>query len=533
MRFARLAVVLACGASRAWAQPSPDDPPGAGGSEAPEPAAPAAPAAAPASSTPEAGMALVKEPAPSEPPAAPPEKRPIARETEPEPVSPERGFRFGSYGRVLAGSDLRGGKPEKVLVVAHGPRIVEDSYLELELSYGFEKDLPGRRKSIVVRPIITLAFDGTLFHDTGEFDAQPALRNMFLDGQIGRDVTLWVGSRMYRGDDIYLFDDWPLDDINTVGAGVQYHPALGIRSDAPADRLEVAAHVGFNRLNTPFQYQEIDVPNPVQGATTVEQLNRQRIVSSATAAYVMMPSGSGAGAKLKVHGEYHALPAGTRKRQDGTFEALPADHGILVGAELGTFGFSDGAKLRRHINLFTRYAKGLAAFDELAPPTSFGRELTTQRASELTFGASANWDHELGNLMVGALSRRFVDADENATDPDDGWEYAVDARPLVRVAPDWFLGGDISYQARFPNGLNPITLRAEDPAVFQIAPMIAWSPMGPSSYDRPQLRLVYRAAHLNEGARNLYVPDDPRHGREWVYFLGVAAEWWFNSSTYR
>lgn len=536
MRFARLAVVLACGASRAWAQPSPDDPAGAAGAEAPEPAPPAAPPAdAPPGPPPEAARdrVPVTEPRPSELPAAMPAPRSIAPGAKAAPPNPDRGFRFGSYGRVLAGSDLRGGKPEKVLVVAHGPRIVEDSYLELELSYGFEKDLPGREQTIVVRPIITLAFDGTLFHDTGEFDAQPALRNMFLDGRIGRDVTLWVGSRMYRGDDIYLFDYWPLDDINTVGAGVQVHPAVGPRTEGPPDRLELAAHVGFNRLNTPFQYQEIDVPNPVQGATTVEQLNRQRIVSSATAAYVRMPAGDGAGAKLKVHGEYHALPSGTRERRDGTFEALPADHGILIGAELAAFGFAQNDQFRRHVNLFARYAKGLAAFDELAPPTSFGRELTTQRASELTFGASANWDHELGNLMIGALSRRFVDADRNATDPDDGWEYAIDARPLVRVAPDWLVGGDLSYQARFPSGLNPITLRAEDPAVLQIAPMIAWSPMGPSSYDRPQLRLVYRAAHLNEGARNLYVPRDPRHDREWVHFLGVAAEWWFNSSTYR
>ncbi len=487
-------------------------------------AASAAPPAAP-SPTPEVGKDLVKQP-----PATP--TTPLVwGEAAPEP-HPDRGFRFGSYGRVIAGSDLRGGKPEKILIVAHGPRIVEDSYLELEFSYGFDKLSAANRYAIVVRPVITLAFDGTLFHDTGEFDAHPALRNMFLDGQIGRDLTLWVGSRMYRGDDIYLFDYWPLDDINTVGGGLQYRPNVSFRA-GPPDRLELAAHVGFNRLNDPFQFQEIEVANPVQGATTVDQLNRQRVVASATAAYVAMPRDGGIGAKLKLHGEYHALPSGTRKRMDGTLEALPADHGFLIGAEVGTFGFSRDDRFRRHLNVFARYAKGLAAFDELAPPTTFGPELKTQRANELTLGVSGNWDHALGNLMVGALSRRFVDADESSTDPDDGWEYAIDARPLVRVVPDWFVGADVSYQARFPRGLNPTTLRAEDPAVFQIAPMIAWSPMGPSAYDRPQIRLVYRAAHLNDAALDLYVPDDPRHADPWVHFLGLQAEWWFNSSTYR
>jgi hypothetical protein len=149
------------------------------------------------------------------------------------------------------------------------------------------------------------------------------------------------------------------------------------------------------------------------------------------------------------------------------------------------------------------------------------------------FGISGNWDHELGNVMIGVLSRHFVDATGNSNDPNNGWEYAIDARPLARLGRGFFAGGDISYQARFPNGLNPITLRAEDPAIFQIAPMLVFSPMGPSGYDRPQLRLVLNAAHLDEGALDLYVPDDPRHAHPWVYFLGVQAEWWFNSSTYK
>jgi len=500
-------------------------------------------------------QAPAPEPAPTEPP---PKEEPPPKKEEPpaEPAKqdqaatparaipspidkaepsvkpePDKGFRFGSYGRAIAGTDLRGGKPEKVLVVAHGPRIVEDSYLELELSYGFLRDR-GADSYILVRPIITVALDGTLFHDTGEFDAHPAIRNMFLEGRLGDSLTAWVGSRMYRGDDIYLFDYWPLDDQNTLGAGVQLAPKIHLLDQGKEEKLEVAAHVGFNRLNVPFQFQEIDVANPAQGATTVVQLNRQRIVASATAAYVLVPDAGGIGAKLKLHGEVHSLGAGQFKRMDGTLQDLPADSGTLFGVQLGVFGLSDNPKFRRHLNLFARYAQGLAAFDELAPPTSFGSDLTTNRANELTFGLSGNWDHQLGNVMVGALSRHFVDADVDSIDADDGWEYAIDARPLFRVIPDWFVGADISYQARFPSGINPITLVAADPAVFEIAPMIAWSPMGPSSYDRPQIRLVYRAAHLNQAALDLYVPEDQRHTHPWVHFLGVQAEWWFNSSTY-
>src|SRR5262245_52697624 len=91
------------------------------------------------------------EPAPTPPAAAEPVAPPTAVTTPPTKppdqsvntadlvsLGNDRGFRFGSYGRVIAGTDLRGGKPEQILVVAHGPRIVEDSYLELDTSYGFE-----------------------------------------------------------------------------------------------------------------------------------------------------------------------------------------------------------------------------------------------------------------------------------------------------------------------------------------------------------------------------------------------------------
>lgn len=524
-----IASVIALSARLASAQPQgPADAPADGS------AAPAEGSAAPAA-TPPSEPTPAPAPATTEPPAAPAQSSSIVTKPPDQSVNTadivslgnDRGFRFGSYGRIIAGTDLRGGKPEKILVGNVGPRIVEDSYLELDMSYGFVTP-----RGAKLRPVITLAFDGTLFHDTGEFDAHPALRNLFLDATITPEITLWAGSRMYRGDDIYLFDYWPLDNQNTVGAGAFYQNHRG---------LELAVHAGTNRLLDPFQYQQIQVPNPVQGSTVVTQLNRQRMIASATAAYLMLRPPEQMSVKLKLHAQIHELPSGTRATGcDATgancdgFQSLPADSGYLVGAEASFFGMAPSALgFRRHLNVFVRYAKGLAAFDELSPPTSFGPDLRTTNASELSFAASGNWDASYGNMMIGAISRRWTDASGNASDPANGWEYALDARPLARLAPDWFAGADLSYQARFPDGLNPVTLRAEDPAVWQVAPMVVYSPLGPSAYDRPQLRFVMDIAHLNQGALDNYVPDDPRHGHSVVYFLGVQAEWWFNSSTYR
>jgi hypothetical protein len=516
MRSSVCVVVLGLLARTAAAQPEPDpliesgahDEPGTDDDRVDEPA----------------GVPVLPPP---EPPPVPRAKRdPITTtliKAEPQAAPrPPDGFRFGSYGRVLAGTDLRGGKPESANVVAHGPRVVEKSYLELDFSYGF--DSPSGKR---LRPVMTLAFDSTLFHETGNFDAQPALRNVFLEAELTDNLLGWAGSRMYRGDDIYLLDYWPLDDLNTVGAGLLYRQAA----------VEVAVHAGVNRLEEPseFQFQEIDVQDPAQGARTIVQLNRQRMITSATAAYRIGTDLSEPNYKIKVHGEAHVLPSGRRQLDDdGVFEDLPFDTGYLVGVQFGTFGYAaPELRYRRHVNVFARYARGLAAFDELAPPTSFDLDLKARRASELSFGVSGNWDVPYGNVMFGFLSRRFVDADRDTVDFDDGWEYAAVVRPLGRIAGDIFGGMDLSYQARFPRGLNPSTLRAEDPAVFQFAPMLVYSPMGPSGYDRPQIRLVYRGARLNKGARELFVPDDPRFDYTWTHFLGVQVEWWFNSNTYQ
>ena len=483
-----------------------------------------------------ADVAPVEPPPVEAAPVAPlpvPASAPVAAPAVPvvAPAPADRGFRFGSYGRIVVGSDLRGGKPEGIKVVAVAPRVVEPSYFELDFSMGLVTP-----RGLTIRPVMTVAFNSVLFHETGDFDAQPALRNLYLDAQVTDRWSAWVGSRMYRGDDIYLLDYWPLDDQNTVGGGVLYRGPIGAGA-ARTDLLELAAHAGVNRLTTPFQLQEIEVADPEQGATTIVQLNRQRMVASADAAYIHRGAPSALSYKAKLHGELHGLPAGSRRRflpdgSAGELEPLPADLGFLVGGELSLFGWQAGGFDRRHVNLYARYARGLAAFDELAQPTSVGRDLKTSGASELTFGTSTNWDADLGSVIIGALARRFIDADPAGEDPDDGWEYAVAVRPLARVTPELSAGADVSYQARFPRGLNPSSLRAEDPAVFQIAPMLVFSPMGKSSYDRPQLRLVYRAAYLNEGALALYAPADPRSERTWVHFLGFQAEWWFNSTRY-
>src|SRR5579862_1869707 len=165
-----LVVAIVCLGGIARAQPAKPDPcsgepvtsDDAAKNETDEPAPPPPPPPPPTS----------EAPPPTAPP--PPESKPTASALPIYPDYPQHvqdGFVFGSYGRAITGTDLRGGAPEQIAVVAHAPRIVEPTYFELQLEYGFHA------QGAEMRTVTTMAFNDDLFHYTGVFDAQPAVRN--------------------------------------------------------------------------------------------------------------------------------------------------------------------------------------------------------------------------------------------------------------------------------------------------------------------------------------------------------------------
>ena len=127
-----------------------------------------------------------------------------------------RGFVFGSYGRVQPATDLRGGSPKWVNIVGHGSRLEQDSYVELDFAYLLPKI---GDNGPLFDFVSTLAFSESLFHDNGKWIALNTVRNLFFRAEnvFWKPLGFWVGSRMYRGDDIYLLDFWPLDDDNIMG----------------------------------------------------------------------------------------------------------------------------------------------------------------------------------------------------------------------------------------------------------------------------------------------------------------------------
>jgi maltoporin len=441
-----------------------------------------------------------------------------------EAPKPTSGFAFGSYGRMIAGTDFKGRPGRDADIVAHGSRLDESNYVELEL----RRDDYWAKTESNTKVVATLAFANPIFHYNGEFNVKMAIRNLYIEERdLGvKGLSVWAGSRMYRGDDIYLLDFWPLDNLNTMGAGARYQFLK---------TTSVAIHGGLNEPKTPFFLQEVQRPAALDaiGASTVTVLDRQRFIGSVKATH-LIPMGE-AGIKAVAYAEVHTLPSGQRETDPRVFETLPGEGGFVIGAQLGAWtGKRDG-----HANLFLRYAKGIAAYGDLATPTQLGVDHTASNAHELLVALGGNWETGPFGIMAGGYLRSFRDAspDLDLGDVDEG---------IFVVRPHLFfgeLGGlavEASYQAQ-QRGVVTLSKEAGQTAVstgplsanlvrFGVIPFL--SPAGRGDYSRPHFRLIYTVTLRNQGARSLYPLDDVFSLRGTEHFFGVGAEWWFNSSSY-
>ncbi|MEZ4239220.1 MAG: carbohydrate porin [Myxococcota bacterium] len=421
---------------------------------------------------------------------------------------------FGSYGRVTAVTDAQGGQGQAADVVSWPTRLMKGPYVELDAVFDHQLD-SGQTFEVVITPAVA----GNLFHYDGQWDAAIALRNLFAEvGAAQAPVAVWAGSRMVRGDDVYLLDMWPLDNLNLVGGGVRWTPSP----------WALSASVGVARtLDGLYQVQTTQVPVAGGvGAEPVLSLDRQRIVGALKGGRTF--DAGDLTFRVQAYGELHGMPAGERVQDDLFVQELPADRGTLVGAEVSAWGWGQDS----FVHLFARRATGLAAYGTFAVPTGLATDYRAREAREGLVALAAN--HQQGRVAVlgGAYLRRFTDADANRVDVDDRWEANLAVRPTVFLGQIASLGVEASQQWLRPDGLNPRTQAHDVPAITRLAVLPAIQP-APSSFARPQVRLQYVYSHLNDDARQWFAAADPRHDSNHQHFVGIGAEWWLDSESYR
>jgi maltoporin len=472
------------------------------------------PAAAPA-----ATITITATPATASTPTSPKATRgdELAPPSDASAAVPGGHFEFGSYGRVNVASDLRGRTGRGADIVAYGSRVDDDSYAELELRR--EDTFEGGIRS---RVVATLALFPPFFHFSGVPDDKFGVRQLYAQAT-QNGWTVWGGARMYRGDDIYLLNWWPLDNQNTIGGGIG--KSFGDTT--------VALHAGMQRLDVPSQYQQIPSPKPYSiGATNVTVLDRPRTAETAKVTHLVHGlSGPGAtdGLKLSLYGELQQMAAGVAR--DVTIQSqypLPQNNGWLLGSQVVYFtGVRD-----TYASFIVRYANGLAVYDMLAAPTSLANDHTTKGASEALFAVAGNFDERSWGVQWGGYLRFFRGATEAATSLDSFDEGIMLVRPHLYLSDHIGIGIEGSYQSRRYAVIDPTTDEALTASLVRGALLPFFSPSGRGAFARPHIGLVYAITGRNEGARSLYPPADPFSWRTTEHYFGLAVEWWFNQSSY-
>ncbi|MBV72040.1 MAG: hypothetical protein CMH52_11995, partial [Myxococcales bacterium] len=204
-------------------------------------------------------------------------------------------------------------------------------------------------------------------------------------------------------------------------------------------------------------------------------------------------------------------------------EPLPDDRGFLLGAQFGIWNFARNG----HLNVWARYASGLAAYDELQQPYGLNRDRRADDAREFRLAVSGNYETDRFGLMFGSYVRVFRDADANEQDFDDRQEWVTAVRALYFHGV-FTPGIEASSQMLRTNGLNPQTDEQSTGFIHQVALIPALS-FGPSqgSYNRPQLQFIAAMTSMNQAALDLFPVDDQRSKDSLSWYFGLRAEWWF------
>jgi maltoporin len=351
-------------------------------------------------------------------------------------------------------------------------------------------------------------------------------------------LTMWVGSRLYRFQDVHLADYFYFNDNPGIGGGVAYQG------------LEVALleHTG----ESPFFKGEALPPAGTAMGTPV-----QRGLTQLTAQY-KLPLGKN---NVQFLGEFHFVPAMSTGTETNTKAAPlpdnihPADIGYAAGAKLhldlnnGQFndtslriggGIANGAASGRR----TWETFGLSALDG-SYNGAFGLEFVDHFLFNFGSVLSLNgygmlhYDQGARNYTPVATAPG-VGPTVDASQGDGRLDFAVGARATYYVTDQFHLNAEPSFQIRQDSkvcsntvGAMVVCNQTKDMGMATklalFASVVPTGKAGPYAYwGRPEMRAVYILGLYNQAAQNqLMSPYLQANGASsTAHYVGLQMEWW-------
>ncbi len=416
-------------------------------------------------------------------------------------------------GQVIAGRYMNLGDRRAI-----GGRLEEGDYLEPGLRYHVLRGTEETDTMVdLVMDVEMWSMDGAILSDLAngaldELKIFPLQAYMQAHNVLIPDLDIWIGSRLYRKQDIHIADYFYFNNLPSQGIGAFYKG------------LDTSVLITTGA--SPFYQVDLRAGQPPPATSEMARRLRTMFVAQYSLPIGLRTS------FVQGLGEVHVVPKSRKGDVEAPPNVNPSDYGWVAGAklhlDLGGENFNS-TSIRYGTRIANGAASGRSTYDTFGVP---GLDGTYQGAAGVEF--VEHFGVQFGQVLAlngygtmhwnrGGRGREPLMPDEP---PDTRLDYTVGIRPVLYLHPQFHLMAEATYQARKDQG------RAEGTATkLSIVPTIV--PTGKegeaSVWARPHFRLIYTFGHYNEAAMaQLMSPYLQTVGpTRNAHFLGARVEWWF------
>jgi len=437
---------------------------------------------------------------------------------------------IGSYGRVgVDWSFENGGSIGRRLNLNNmgsiGGRLEEQDYLEIAPAFHWSpKEGDGTSINAQVRFGMysnSLSYFGNS-STTSLGGLTIAIPEIFVEARniAGKELSIWVGSRLYRGADVHIADHFYFNDHSGQGFGIEYkNTRFSANFVASTDTTSTVPPYFYLNIKTGTASAEL------RQRTVVAVEHDLKINSSNTLIFL---------------GEFHRMADANSSTEVDTINQVlnfPSDHGFVVGLkhQLEIKKLKPGSF--NHFSL--RYGTGIAnggdgglsqtwltfgAPDTLSLSFKGAHSLSLVNHTMLNFSNK----YSLNGYLIFTQSKGGSDSNGMAITYfgrevfNRKLDFTVGARNEYYINDFFHLLAELHYSQR-KDGENPMASMVK----LSVSPV--YVPTGIRDvWARPHLRFVASVARYNDYAmESLYSPYLQFTGsKRYGYYFGVKAEWW-------
>ena len=427
------------------------------------------------------------------------------------------GIGWTASGQVVAGKYMNLGDHKAI-----GGRLEEGDYLEPGIRFHIKKAKSEDDTSVdLVSEYEVFSLNGALISDLSNGDINdikimPLQFYVQANNVLTKGLSLWIGSSLYRKNDIHICDYFYFNSLPGQGIGAYY------------GGLDVAILTQTGASS--FFATDLNAGMPAPATPAIVQRERTMFIGQYKVPIEMAKS------YVQGLGEFHVVPKSGDANRDAPANVNPTDYGAVAGVkvhlDLGNDNFSDAS-----VRVGNRIANGAESGGSTY--STFGQtglDGTYSGAFGLEVVEHFMWNVDklvsingYGTLHFSRGSTAYVGT-PSATDPavlvtvpNNRFDYSFGARGTFYPSDQLQLITEATFQTRKDEGLATGTA-----VKLSIAPTVV--PSGERSpWARPEMRLIYTLGLYNQAAVDQRMsPYLQTMGPNKVaHFLGARTEWWF------